>query len=257
MKRAVYQVAVGERTPLYNKCIGSVQKYCIRHRIEHIVQTTPILKIRPKNSHRSKEAVERLGYLPIYEKENAFSLLDEYDYVAIVDSDILVVDDSRDIFDGISSPLSACVERDMPFTDQYFNKVRGYGQSQYQPLKDVNWHWNNNMAHYYNMGLMVMHKDLRDYLNGDTPEEFIRRPEFERFVNGEGAWRWSTDQTLLNYWVKKEKIPVYELPWTWNCLFGAVRDDQIKKARFVHFFLSDNLPNKGEDLLDTKFGGHK
>ena len=39
---------------------------------------------------RSKEAVERLGYMPIYEKENAFTHLGEFEQIAIIDSDIYI-----------------------------------------------------------------------------------------------------------------------------------------------------------------------
>ena len=75
MKRMIYQVAVGAQSKLYLHCIESVKQYCAKYGIEHIVQNEPILKIRPDMAvtGRSKEAVERLGYMPIYEKENAFT----------------------------------------------------------------------------------------------------------------------------------------------------------------------------------------
>ena len=75
MKRLIYQVYVGKRSRLYDHCIESVEKYANAHDITHMTQTKPILKIRPDPfaTNRSKEAVERLGYLPIYEKENAFN----------------------------------------------------------------------------------------------------------------------------------------------------------------------------------------
>ena len=71
MKRLIYQVKVGPNPPVYyDTCIRSAAEYCTKYGIDHVVQTEPILKIRPVNSHRSEQAVERLGYLPIYEKEN-------------------------------------------------------------------------------------------------------------------------------------------------------------------------------------------
>ena len=74
MDRMIYQVAVGKQSNLYEHCIKSVANYCKKYNLKHIVQTEPILKIRPdiNRTGRSKEAVERLGYLPIFEKENAF-----------------------------------------------------------------------------------------------------------------------------------------------------------------------------------------
>ena len=99
-KRMIYQVAVGKKSKLYEHCIASVRAYAKRHGIDHIVLRQPKLRIGvdPFNTNRSKEAVARLGYLPIFEKENAFEYLDSYDQVAIIDSDIYIRDNAPDIF---------------------------------------------------------------------------------------------------------------------------------------------------------------
>ena len=93
MKKLIFQVSVGKPSKLYTTCIDSVAEYCKKYSIDHIVLTEPKLKIRPdmERTGRSKEAVERLGYMPIYEKENAFEYFDRYDQIAIVDSDIYSV----------------------------------------------------------------------------------------------------------------------------------------------------------------------
>ena len=49
---------------------------------------------------------------------------------------------------------------------------------------------------------------------------------------------------LLNYWVKKEKIPTLNMDWRWNGLFKGIDDKQISNAHFIHFFLKDPLPQK-------------
>jgi hypothetical protein len=108
--------------------------------------------------------------------------------------------------------------------------------------------WNNLGADFYNMGMMVINKSISKYLRGQTPEQFIRRPEFKAFVDGMGPWKWSTDQTLLNYWVKKERMVVNNLDWKWNGLFTA--NTNIKECNFIHFFLKDKLPNRGENVQD-------
>ena len=97
-----------------------------------------------------------------------------------------------------------------------------------------------------NMGLMMMNKSITNYLRGDSGKQFIQRPEFKDFVDGIGPWKWSTDQTLLNYWIYKEKMVVENLDWKWNALYTAVKN--IKEAYFIHFFLKDKLPNKGENV---------
>lgn len=247
----IYQVYIGKQSNLYDHCIESVSRYAKKHGFEHIVQREPILRILPdpKKSNRSKEASGRYGCLPIYEKENAFDLLDQYDKIAIIDSDIWIRESTPNIFQELGDyEFGAVLEREMPITDKYRNKITSYSKGQYGSLKDVDWDWQNGIAKFYNMGLMVFTKELKKYLNGQSALEFIRRPEFERFVNGEGRWKWSTDQTLLNWWIKKEGVKTIDLNWKWNALYRGIHDSKIKEAHFVHFFLKDHLPQKGENI---------
>jgi len=239
--KLVYQVAVGEVQPFYRTCIESVARYCRRIGADHIVQTEPLLRIAPEKSARSENAL-RLGYLPIYEKENAFSYLDRYEQIAIVDADVFVRDSAPDVFAELGdAAFAGVVERDMPLTEAYASKVVKHSRGQFDRLRDVDWRWNERGAHYYNMGVMLFGQRLAEHLHGQTPEQFLRRPEFARFINGEGHWRWSTDQTLLNYWVKRTGMPTRDLDWRWNALYSAVRSTQ--GAHFVHVFLSAKLAN--------------
>lgn len=252
MADLIYQVKVGNPPKLYDTCIESVGRYCQRLGIDHLVETEPKLKIRPLNSKRSVEAVERLGYLPIFEKEMAFEYLDRYDRIAIIDADIYIRDGSPNLFDQLGDAAFAAVaEREMPLTPEYTNKILKYSRGQYLALPDVDWKWSNTSgAEFYNMGLMLFSKAILPYLKGQTPEQFIRRKEFERFVNGEGNWKWSTDQTLLNYWVKKSKMKVKNLDWRWNTLFKGVYDNKLQQSYFLHFFLSSKLPRGGDEISE-------
>ena len=76
----------------------------------------------------------------------------------------------------------------------------------------------------------------------------MARPEFRDFIDGIGYFRWSTDQMLLNWWVKKTQMPRKNLDWRWNALYKAVTDDCLPDAYFVHFFLKDLLPERGENV---------
>lgn len=251
-KKLIYQVYVGKKSALYDHCIQSVRAYAKRIGADWKVQTTPILMITPDpfTTGRSKEAVSRLGYLPIYEKENAFNYLKTYDQVAVIDSDVYIREDAPDIFDHITEEYSfgAVAEREMPITEQYKNKIRNYTRMQYSSIRNVDWKWNDSGAEFFNMGVMVMNQSLLKYLNGMTPIQFLRQPRFKPFVDGVGPWKWSTDQTLLNTWLKEENIPTKHLPWKFNGLYTALENGKIEQSHFVHFFLKDKLPNKGEDV---------
>lgn len=251
MKTMIYQVKVGKSSLLYDGCISSVKSYCKKYDIDHIIQTVPKLMIRPDpfTTNRSREAVDRLGYLPIYEKENAFDYLDKYDKIAIVDSDIWIRPNAPNIFEAFNDDVDfgGVVEREMPITEKYQHKIRNYSAMQYRDLAQfIDFKPNNLGFEFFNMGLMLLNSSIKDYLKGKSPKEFIEQSKFKDFVDGKGAWKWSTDQTLLNFWVKEQNMKVQHMDWKWNGLYTA--NTKIKECHFVHFFLRDKLPMKGENF---------
>ena len=259
MKRLIYQVYVGKKSKLYDTCVDSVEEYCKANNIDHYVQTTPKLRIKPDvfATNRSKESYEKYGgFLPIYEKENAFEMFrtrGHYDQIAIIDADIYIKPGSPNIFESIDPDVdfAGVVEREMPLTEEYTRKIINYSNMQYLPLKNKADFKHNKLGfEFYNMGLMVMNRSIMRFMDGQSPKQFIMRSEFKDFVDGKGAWKWSTDQTLLNYWIKKYKIREQHLDWRWNGLYKGIKDDEIKEAYFIHFFLRDKLPNRGENILD-------
>jgi len=253
MKKLIYQVYVGKRSHLYDACTRTVERYAERIGADYICQRTPILKIKPDifTTNRSKESYEKHGgFLPIYEKENAFDYFGKYDQICIIDSDIYIRDDSPDIFNELEPEydFGGVNECSMPIFGWYEMKIENYSRMQYQSLKShVDWEYIPRFGYpFMNMGLMLMNKSMAKYLRGQTAKEFIERTEFKSFVDGMGAWKWSTDQTLLNFWIRKEKMNVKNLSWKWNGLYTANR--KIKECHFVHFFLKDKLPEKGENV---------
>jgi len=255
MKKLIYQVYLGKKSKLYDHCTASVARYAKLIGADHIVQRSPILMITPDpfQTNRSKESYEKHGgFLPIYEKENAFAYFRSYDQIAIIDADIYVRDNSPNIFDDLddSFQFGGVIERSMPITKAYKSKIKNYSRMQYgmNPIRNL-FDWRDSSgANFYNMGMMVMNKSFSQYLNGQTPMQFLRRPEFKGFIDGVGGWKWSTDQTLLNTFVKESGMKCKDMHWKWNALYTAVSDQNIRKAHFVHFFLKDKLPNGGENV---------
>lgn len=254
MKRLIYQVYTGNKTKLYDHCTDSVKAYCKKYDIDHILQTTPILRIKPDvfATNRSRESYEKYGgFLPIYEKENAFDYFDRYDQIAIVDADIWIRPSAPNIFDQLDpdTDFAGVVEREMPLTEKYIAKITNYSRMQYASIKQADFKKNKMGYEFFNMGLMVMNKSIKNYFKpGETAKQFLQRGEFKNFVDGMGAWKWSTDQTLLNYWVKKYKIREKHLDWKWNGLYNAVPNNYLKQAYFVHFFHRTVLPMEGENI---------
>lgn len=254
-KRLIYQVSIGN-SRLYDFCVDSVAKYCKRYGLDHVVQREQKLCIcpDPKSPGRSFQSWNKPGLKPglvIYEKENAFDLLGQYDQIAIVDSDVYIRETAPLIFDELPEEydFGGVVERHLPITDQYRKKILAYSRGQYGNLKDVDWKWcPTSGAEFINMGIMLLNNSFKKHLGGQSAKEFLARKEFKKFIDGEGNWRWSSDQTLSNYFIKKYNVKVKHLDWKWNALYRGIHDHKLPEAHFVHFFLKDHLPNKGEDI---------
>ena len=261
MRRLIFQVAVGKPSKLYEHCIESVASYATRIRADHIVLREPKYRIKPDlfNMNRSRESYEKYGgYLPIYEKEVAFDHLEDYDQIAIIDADIYVRPSTPNIFEdfGEDKAIGAVIERNMPITTEYFAKIQNYSYMQYDLLhrnKYADSKPNEAGYEFANMGMMVINsKKFLPYLNGQTGKQFIERAEFKDFVDGVGNWKWSTDQTLLNAWIKKYNVPFKKMHWKWNGLYTA--NTHLDQCHFVHFFLKDKLPDRGENIASLMKG---
>jgi len=252
----IYQVCLGRQknSKLYKHCINSVKEYCKKHNIDHHLQTSPILYIKPDvfSGNRSNDSyMKHGGYLPIYEKENARYYFRSHEQIAIIDADIWIRPDSPNIFEELSPEVNfaGVLERDQPSLPWHRKKIANYSQMQYGSIRNIDWDYTKDrIARFYNMGVMLMNRSISKYLNGETPKQFLRRPRFKPFVDGRGPWKWSTDQTLLNTWIREENMVTKNLSWKWNALYSAIPNEKIKEAYFVHFFLKDKLPNGGEDV---------
>lgn len=253
MKTLIYQVYTGKRKKLYDFCTASVKAYAERIGADYIVQRHPILMIKPDifQTNRSNESYGKYGgFLPIYEKENAFAYFKSYDKIALIDGDIYIREDAPNVFDEIDDTydFAGVVEREMPLSQKYIQKITNYSRMQYGTIKNVDWKWNKHGAEFFNMGMMLMNKSMGKYLNGETPAQFLRRPRFKPFIDGMGPWKWSTDQTLLNTWIKEERMRTKHLDWKWNGLYNAVPNDKLHEAHFIHFFHKTVLPMEGENI---------
>lgn len=232
-RRLIFQAVVGERRLLWERCIESVAVYAHRFGYEHRIQREPLLRIVPKKSARSANAL-RMGYLPNFEKFQAFALLHEFDEILVLDGDVWVQPLAPDIFEAVpkAAEFAAVIERDMPCSAAYARKLEGYARGQYGDFAFP----------FANMGVRLIRRGLLRLFHGQTPAEFIHRPEFADYVNGTGNYRWQTEQTLLNVWVRACGVHFHPLPWQWNALFGALTT--LEGAHFVHFFLSEHLTSQ-------------
>jgi len=252
MKRLIYQVYLGEEKKLYNHCTESVKRYAETIGADYKILTFPKLRITPnifRTDRRDKTGGwKKLGYMPIFEKENVFDYFKDYEKCCVIDSDIWIRPGSPNIFNEIEDETVASVyECDLPMNEAYAQKIKGYSTSMWSNY-DYDWEWNPRTGGaFFNSGVMLYNsKKMLQALNGMSPRQFLEQSMLADFVDGVGPLKWQSDQMTLNYWFKAKGINVKKLNWKWNALYTAVLD--IKEAFFVHFFLKDKLPNGGENV---------
>lgn len=238
-KRLIYQVAIGEPRPLWERCMGSVRTYAERHGIDHFIQPEMVLKIVPKHSHRSPQAIA-LGGLPNLEKLAGLARFDRYDQIALIDSDVYAAPDAPSIFDAVdpACDVAGVTERSLPITAAYARKLDGYERAQFGPVLGVG-------LPFLQAGVLVYNRSFARFLP-DGPKAFWEQPSLERFINGEGAFRWQSEQTTLNWFLRSHGAKVQLIDPKWNMLFGATTT--LAGAAFVHFFLSSHLT--GDDPVE-------
>jgi len=258
MKKLIYQFAVGRQSKLYQHCIQSAKDYAEKVGADYHLLTEPKLRIVPDVFRTEREGKcggwRNLGYLPIFEKQNVFEFFDDYDQILYLDCDIYVRPEASNIFEELEPEYAfgGVCECDMPVNGAHMIKLKQYSYMQYGQVanKMTGWRFHDACGlEFFNMGMMLMNTAaLKPYLKGQTPRQFIERPEFKDMVDGVGYYKWSTDQTLMNYWLKKDNIPTKYLDWKYNGLFGSLWGDNIKECDFVHFYLKDKLPENGENI---------
>lgn len=257
MKTLIYQVYTGKRKKLYDFCTASVKAYAERIGADYIVQRQPILMIKPDifQTNRSKESYGKYGgFLPIYEKENAFAYFKSYDKIALIDGDIYIREDAPNIFDEIDDTydFAGVVEREMPLSQKYIQKITNYSRMQYGTIKNVDWKWNKHGAEFFNMGMMLMNKSMGKYLNGETPAQFLRRPRFKPFIDGLGAWKWSTDRSVVIFLGFATRIGKLKSLSTRDPLTNAVPPDTLKLKKSSSLSFSIVKSNSPEELCSIK-----
>ncbi|NDB79775.1 hypothetical protein EB155_07895 [archaeon] len=257
MRKLIYQVAIGPKTQLYKHCTGSVQHYADKIGADYYLQTQPILRITPNPFLNQREGKtggwKKHGYMPIFEKENVFDLFAKYDKCCVIDADVYVRPDAPDIFDQLADDraVASVYECDLPINNHYAEKIRSYSLM-ISLLKDVVKSWpvqQRTGYDFFNSGVMLYNSKLMlNALGGMNSKQFLQQPMLDNLINGVGPFKWQSDQITLNYWFKKKRIEVQRLDWRFNALYSTISEQDLSKAYFIHFFLKDHLPEKGENI---------
>lgn len=152
------------------------------------------------------------GYqIPEYKKLEIGKLLDEYDRVLYLDTDVIVRDDTPDIFEIVPDDHLGMLEESR-YYDRRTSVLRFMEHVGFDSTK-----WNGK---YYNAGIFVCSKVHRDV--------FVRPPV---------EWDHFRDQTWFNTLIADRGVKVFSLPYRFNRVLGLDRvygEDRLD-AYFLHY----------------------
>jgi len=181
----------------YQYSINSWNKWCKKNNCELFVLED---RIYPKEVMNAN-----------WHKIFAFELLEanniDYDQILVVDADTIIHPDSPNIFN---------------FTDYKFCAIRNYGSMDwvcrsYENYKkhlfpDVEF----SPLEYFNSGVLIMnktHKEIYSKLIEFYSECYQNHDIIQNIQKTYGV---GTDQPILNFFLRKEKVDIKLLPYEWN-----------------------------------------
>jgi hypothetical protein len=166
-----------------------------------------------------------------YRKLDIAALLEDYDRVLYVDTDILIRPDAPNIFDVVPEAQLGL------FEEGRFSDRKGSFYEFGQLVGDSCEGW---LGRYYNTGVIVASKA---HIKAFTQP--IR--EFNNYY----------EQTCINYNVYKHQVPTFELHYKWNrmSLVDKVTGDPRHNSYFIHyagaFYQLQGRPDPARELLSV------
>ena len=177
---------------------------------------------------------------PFYEKFYFVELLNEYDRVLYIDSDIIITPWARDIFSHLDDTecFYAFPENfDLPIMDRDIC-VKPFLEKYPDWPRQV-----NGKLQYFNAGVFLTSKKHQ--------KEFMR---FRDIPKMEGVFE-DDDQNYLNYLIVSKKIPFKSLPFSFNRMHLGQSDPNNLRymADFIHYAGNkDFYGNESKDLTILK-----
>jgi hypothetical protein len=204
-ERAIVTLAIGELFEEMGKITHPLMReYAGRCNADFIVITAP-----------------HLGHLGrfTYEKFQLYSLLDIYDRIIFIDTDILVSKDSPNLFDVVPRDHFGAA------SETTYSQAPVHQRITQEELGPIDWKYP-----YFNSGMMIFsraHKEVFD------PND----PKLARWATDEVRTRYNllgSDQPYLNYRVNELGVPFVDVGFRFNHT-RAIRETQYRfQSHFIH-----------------------
>lgn len=194
-----------------------------------------------------------LGGTSKFEKFQLFKLLESYERIIFLDTDILVSPNCPNLF-YIVPPDSFGAFIVSKHTD-YHN----YSNIKIQDvLGKINWKkdsFNEKIFESFNSGVMVISKSHREVFNPNNG--LLETWSTWHRMNSSKVMK---DQTLINYTVQKNKIPIFDIGYKFNHTSATNNSKDRFQSHIIHYAGKSHLKGKDKilqikkDLLVLKHG---
>ena len=189
-------------------CFKSWKIWCKKNNVELFILED---ELQPKGDGTYKIP----GMKPTWQRWHVFDVLEanniDYDQVALVDVDTMIHPNAPNFFEETNGEFSG-VNDDL-MVEWVHNSITGYQDM----FPNVKFDWTT----YFNCGFVVINKKHKDLCKAITDfyysnEDELRRRQHEILRKG-------TDQTPVNYLVRREGYPITHLNKKWNFTHMHIR----------------------------------
>ena len=219
-----------ETRPEYQLSIKSWKKFCDKHGHELHVLQDPIVDQNLMNI--------------IWQRYFLFDILDhssiKVDQVLLVDADTIVHPECPDIFSMTDHKYT--LVRDDGDYDWIIRSMENYKKYLFSDLPLFDW------FSYYNSGFQIVNNSHRNFFK--TMRNFFEENQ-ETISWCQKSFGVGTDQTPLNYLVRRENIDIKELSFMYNCVClnkKEVLGEDMLHTKVSHVMHFNGLPDKDKSV---------
>lgn len=183
----------------------SFENYCKKHNLDLIINREERVK------HNVKMRIRGM-----FERFQIYNLLDRYDRVCYVDSDIYIKNNSPNIFDVVpEKKLGIYCES----VDVNRGAFIGHMKNHFK--------LNDDIKLYYNSGVMVTSRIHKSMFSVEQLNKFFNKPGIVA-----GGW---PDQDYINYYILRKGVSVYDIGYKFNYLYNNLKESKLSESYFIHF----------------------
>jgi hypothetical protein len=216
----------GKTKKEYQYSINSWKSFCEKYDHELLIMDAPVVD------------PSYMGV--IWQRYYLFDILDsneiDYDQILIVDADTIIHPDAPDIFKLTDHKY--CLVHDDGDFDWILRSMENYHHHLFQDQPMF------NCFEYYNSGFQIVNKTHREFFT--TMREFYTQNS-DTILWCQKTYGVGTDQTPLNYLLRRENVDVKALSYKFNmsCMFAKeIVNDQLQHTEAGYVMHFNGIPDK-------------